>query len=166
MTPKQILAGLRDIHLPEATSDAAAVDLALWPLVLVLLAALLIAWMIWRRRSIWRRDFIHHLDRIEDTMKEQGEIEGWTGLARLVRRLAIQHQGRSEIAGLSGEPWLERLDDVVGSDLFTKGPGRGLITSPYQGADLDDDTARRMGDDLKATIEALRKRTFRYGTAR
>ena len=166
MTPEQILAGLRDIHLPEATGGAAGGDLVLWPLGLVLLAALLAAWLIWRRRSIWRRDFVHHLDQIEDAMKERGGIEGWTKLARLVRRLAIQHRGRAAIAGLSGEPWLERLDDVVGSDLFTKGPGRGLITFPYLASDLDDDTARRMGDDLRATIEALRKRTIRRGMAR
>jgi hypothetical protein len=166
VTPKQILAGLRDIHLPEAAGGAAAVDLVLWPLALVLLISLLVAWLIWRRRSIWRRDFFHHLDQIEDAMNERGGIEGWTKLAHLVRRLAIQHQGRSEIAGLSGEPWLERLDDVVGSDLFTKGPGRGLIKFPYLGSDLDDDTARRMGDDLKATIEALRKPTIRHGMAR
>jgi len=166
VTPEQILADLRDIHLPEMARDAAANDLVLWPLALVLLATALVLWFIWRRRSIWRRDFFHHLDQIEDTAREHGEIEGWAKLAHLLRRLAIQHQGRFEIARLSGEPWLQRLDDVVGSDLFTNGSGRGLITFPYLGADLDDDTVRRMGDDLKTTVETLRNRIPRHGMPR
>ncbi len=165
MTPEQILAGLRDIHLPEATSGTATSDLVLWPLALVLLAGALVAWLIWRRRSIWRRDFFHHLDQIEATAEERGDIEGWAKLANLLRRLAIQHQGRPEIARLNGEPWLQQLDDVVGADLFTNGPGRGLITFPYLGTDHDDDTARRISDDLKATIEILRHRIPRHGLA-
>lgn len=165
MTPDQILADLRDIHLPETAAGAANVNLVLWPLILVLLAALSVAWLIWRRRSIWRRDFLDDLSRIEETAKEQGGSEGWARLARLLKRLALQRQGRPDIARLSGEPWLQQLDDLVGNDLFTNGPGRGLITFPYLGGPLDDDVSRRMGADLKATIDTLRRQFPRHGMA-
>lgn len=159
MTPDQIIADLRDIHLPEAAASAASVDLVLWPLVLVVLAALTVAWLIWRRRSAWRLDFFDELDRIDDIAVKQGGREGWAKLALLLKRLAIQRLGRHDVAALSGEPWLKQLDDLVGSDLFTEGPGQGLITFPYLAASAD----RRMVDDLKATIEALRHQLPRRG---
>ncbi len=166
MTPEQILADLRDIHLPELDAGAASTNLVLWPLMLVLMAALLLAWLIWRRRSVWRRELLQALHQIEHVATQSGGNEGWTKLAVLLRRLAIQRQGRHDVARLSGEPWLEQLDALVGSDLFTKGPGRGLITFPYLGNDHpDDDTSRRMHEDLKATIETLRSQLPRHGTA-
>ena len=121
MTPEQILADLRDIHFPETTADAAFSELVLWPLALVFLTVIIVAWLIWRRRSLWRRDFYQELNRIEQIVDQHGEAEGWARLSRLLRRFAIQRQSRAEIAGLSGEPWLQRLDDVVGADLFTNG---------------------------------------------
>lgn len=162
MTPEQILADLRDIHLPETAGDVATVHLVLWPLLLVLLAASIIAWLIWRRRSTWRRDFFEDLNQIEGTAKKHGDGEGWAGLATLMKRLAIQQHGREDVAALNGEPWLQQLDDLIGSKLFTQGAGRGLITFPYLAVDLDDDTNQQRRDDLKTTIEALRSRLPRH----
>ncbi len=166
MTPEEILADLRDIHLPEMAAGGATADLVLWPVLLVLAAALLVACLIWRRRTIWRRDFFHDLSQIEHTVEERGEHEGWAKLAQLLKRLAIQRHGRLEVAALSGEPWLRQLDDLVGSDLFTNGPGRGLIAFPYLGDSFDDDMSRHMRADLDATIEILRNQRTRLGMAR
>jgi hypothetical protein len=165
VTPEQILADLRDIHVPEAAASAATAGLVLWPLVLVLLAALAIAWLIWRRRSIWRREFADDLRRIEETAGTGGDSQGWARLGALLKRLAVQGRGRSEVARLNGEPWLRQLDAIFATDLFTKGPGRGLITFPYRADDLDDETARRSGADLEATIRRLRSRPPRHGMA-
>lgn len=166
MTPDQILADLRDIHLPEIEAGAITAHLVLWPLVLVLLAALVVAWLIWRRRTLWQRDFTEELKKIEHIAEERGEGEGWAGLAYLLKRLAIQKLGRADVAALSGEPWLRQLDDLTGSDLFTNGPGRGLVTFPYLEHDIDEGAAGRMREDLKATIGELRDRPPRHGVAR
>lgn len=163
MTPDQILAGLRDIHLPEMETAAATGNLVLWPLALVLLTGLAVVWLIWRRRSIWHRDVVEGLDQIEKTVDHGNEEEGWAKLALLLKRLAIQRQTRHEIAALSGECWLERLDDLIGTDIFTTGPGRGLMTFPYLARNVDDDATERRREDLKATITTLRKRLSRFG---
>lgn len=163
MTPQEILAELRDIHLPETTAASASGDLVLWPLVLVILAALAILSIIWRRRWAWRREVIDDLALIEERVKEGGEDEAWMNLAFLLKRLALRKRTRQEVAALSGEPWLACLDDLIGADHFTKGPGRGLITFPYLGRDLDGDLAARRRDDLLTTIALLRRRFSAFG---
>lgn len=166
MTPEQILAGLRDIHLPEGDSEALGGTLVAWPLVFVALSMLGLAWLTWRRRTIWRREVARDLARIERSAAETEPSEAWASLALLLRRFAIQRGGRSDVAGLSGEAWLARLDQLFGDDLFTKGPGRGLVTFPYRSlkrGELPEDDAADMADDLQATITALRKQLPRQG---
>lgn len=165
MTLEQLLASLKDIHLPETATATSTGNLVLWPLAFVLLTAAVAAWFIWRRRSIWRREFVQDLERIERMTNEGSEGDGWARLAFLLKRLALQKQPRNEVAALSGERWLERLDELFGADLFTRGPGRGLVTFPYLGQDVDDDAAKRRREDLKATIKALRTRLSPVGPA-
>jgi hypothetical protein len=165
VTPEEILQGLRDIHLPETAGSAASINLVLWPLALVLLAALAVLWLIRKRRSRWRRDYAADLDRIENIANTEGANEGWRQLAVLMKRLAMHGRARSDIAKLSGEPWLQRLDDLLGVDLFATGPGRGLATFPYLGAPLDKDVSGRMKTDLAATLSKLRTHYPGRGTA-
>jgi len=163
MTPQDLMAGLRDLHLPEAEAATASDSLVLWPLALVLLAAIVAAFIIWRRRSVWRRDFFVALDQIEQDVDQGVESESWARLAFLLKRFALQRQGRHDVAALSGGQWLKRLDDLTGTDLFTNGPGRGIASFPYLAHDRDDEAAGQRRDDLKATIQSLRHRVSRSG---
>lgn len=55
MNEQEVLAQLRDIHVPIALSDAAPVELAVWPfIVLAVIAAALLAIRFWRRNQ-WRQ---------------------------------------------------------------------------------------------------------------
>ena len=165
MTPQQILADLRDIHLPEIEAGAGSGDLVLWPLVLVLAAALIIFWLMLRRRTLWRRDVLGDLERIENAAKTGQQKDGWADLAILLKRFAIQRQGRAKVARLSGEAWLQQLDELFGGDHFTNGPGRSLISFPYQISSVIGDEQEKGSDDLRATIDLIRRHLPRYGLA-
>ncbi|NRA09372.1 MAG: DUF4381 domain-containing protein [Myxococcales bacterium] len=106
----QALAGLRDIHLPEAVS--------IWPLApgWWLLAAAVVALGLLallerkRRRTSVRRAALRELDEIA---REAQEGIDTALLARrlqaLLRRLALVRIGRVEVARLHGESWFEIL---------------------------------------------------------
>ena len=170
MTPEEILRDLRDIHLPDQGADAAGAGIVWWPVLLVVILVLLSVALAWRRRSAWRREIARHLDAIEKDADRGRTREAWTALAVLLRRIAMTVEGRQHVAGLIGEPWLERLDRLFETDAFSHGPGRGVTVVPYGGR-LDDE--RRASapdwqpapDQLKATIERVRRQLPRLGTA-
>ena len=159
MTPAEILRELRDIHLPEQTAEAAGNGLVFWPAALVAVLAMLAGWLAIRRRSAWRRDIARHLDAIEQGVGEGRVLEGWTDLAMLIRRIAMKLCERQEIAGLIGDAWLQKLDQLFQTDVFSRGPGRGLAVFPYHG---DFDRSRENREDiagqLRDTVDVLRTR--------
>lgn len=163
MTPEEILQGLRDIHLPAETSDAAGAGLVVWPLVLVAVLILLGAWLAWRRRGAWRRDFARHLDGIESHASAASALEGWAELAVLLKRAALQVTGRNDVARLAGDDWLQTLDRLFGTDLFSAGPGRGIVTFPYRRTGADADDLGEIERQLRDTITALRQRLPHLG---
>ncbi|MGI9499359.1 MAG: DUF4381 domain-containing protein [Geminicoccaceae bacterium] len=166
MTPEEILRDLRDIHLPEQATEA--VDgFVLWPSAIVLAMVLVGVWLSWRRGTAWRREIVRHLAAIERRAGAGQVAEGWTDLAVLLRRIAIQLNGRRDIAGLIGDAWLERLDRLFGTDAFSHGPGRGIAVFPYSdNIDRDSSELERITDQLRATIKDIRTHLPRLGTAR
>lgn len=158
MTPEEILQDLRDIHLPGQAVDAGGGGFVFWPVALVVAVVLLTGWLAWQRRSAWRRDIIRHLDAIEQGVDEGHILEGWTELATLLRRIAIRLCDRQEIAGLIGDAWLNRLDRLFKTDIFARGPGRGIVVFPYNAiGDEDRDDLERIADQLRLTIDDMRK---------
>ena len=157
MTPDEILKDLRDIHLPESSAEMVSAGFVFWPTALVLALILLALGLTWRRRSTWRREIVGHLDRIEQTAVDGRIKEGWTELAILLRRIAVQLTDREEVAGLIGNPWLKKLDHLFKTDVFLRGPGRGLAVFPYEGAvRRDPDDGSDAAADLTATVNHIR----------
>lgn len=132
MTPNEILKDLRDIHLPDSATEAAAAGFVFWPIAIVLALLLFALGLIWWRRSTWRREIVRHLDRIEQTAVDGRTREGWTDLAILLRRTAVQLAEREDVAGLIGDSWLKKLDHLFKTDFFSSGPGCGLAVFPYE----------------------------------
>ena len=158
MTPEEMLQDLRDIHLPEQASDATAGGFVFWPLTLVATVILLASWLAWWRRSAWRREIIQHLDAIERRVHEDQALQGWTELATLLRRIAIKVCDKREVAGLIGDAWLERLDRLFQTDVFGRGPGRGITIFPYSTTGENDrDEREHVADQLRRTIDGVRK---------
>jgi hypothetical protein len=128
---------LRDIHLPTPVSW--------WPpapgwwLVAVLLAlgcgGLAWGWRQWRRGAVRRRSrqVLRALFREYHQRGEAGRL--LQGLSLLLRRIALSHYPREQVAGLVGMAWLEFLDRPLANTRhargFSAGAGQALAAGPY-----------------------------------
>ena len=99
-----VLAGLRDIHLPD--------PIALWPLApgwwgllaIILLAALGLFWGLRRRRRSARRAALREVQRLEETYAETRDAPALaSGLSALLRRVSLLRGERASVATLRGE---------------------------------------------------------------
>lgn len=143
MTPQTASAlPLRDIHLPGAP--------ALWPPApgWWLLAVLLLVLLAWAGIAAVRRHRVHQarqrvrnaLARIEAGLAQDDGSAALAELSVLLRGQALARFPRAQVAGLTGQAWLQFLDQAGGASGFADGPGRVLATAPYQRiapADLD-----------------------------
>jgi len=129
---------LRDIHLPDAISW--------WPpapgwwglfLLVVLLALSIKAFIDMKKRREARATAIKSLEALSATFEQdQNPHSLVSSLSVLLRRICLSYYPRKDVAALSGEAWLHFLDTHLGKSNqntpFSKGPGRILVTAPYQ----------------------------------
>jgi len=121
---------LRDIHVPPAPD--------FWPpapgwwvsLGLGLALIGLGFWWLYRRYRVGRRrrEILGQLDSLT------GKTTGAALVAEvsaLLKRVALARYPRTEVASLTGSPWLELLDRTGGGGRFTAGPGKVLAEGPY-----------------------------------
>ncbi|WP_020676852.1 DUF4381 domain-containing protein [Geopsychrobacter electrodiphilus] len=122
---------LRDIHLPA--------KIGYWPLapgwwlllgIIILLGLGLLLFIRFRQRRRLRRLALRQLDSLQ-TLRGN---ELATALSRLLRQAAISHFPRHQVAGLSGDAWLEFLDRPFPDRPFSSGPGKVLGVAPYRPA--------------------------------
>jgi hypothetical protein len=126
---------LRDLHLPEATG--------LWPLapgwwVVIAIVVVLLAiwcrqmWISWRDGASRR----HALRQFEDfyaAYRKNGDVVAFANeLSELLRRTMIAYAPREEVAGLTGQAWLDWLDHDLPIPQFSGAAGRGLLELPYR----------------------------------
>ena len=64
--------------------------------------------------------------------KQSDNNQKLTDLSALIRRVAISTTSRENCAGLTGQQWLEFLDQSMKSSPFTQGIGQLLANAPYQ----------------------------------
>jgi len=125
------LKDLKDIHLPSSVSiwPLAPIWYVIIALTLALIAAIVYLW--WRRvkHLRLRKKALKTLETIKALQHpEQQMIQ----LSELLRRVAMKVYSRSQVAGLKGQAWLGLLDHGVTNKAFSDGPGKLLITFPYQ----------------------------------
>jgi hypothetical protein len=129
---------LKDIHLPEPVSW--------WPIApgwwLLLLATILIAAIvfvsirIYRKRQL-KRDITSELEAIKQQYKSSGSrYQLASSLSILLRRAAISFFPSQPVAGLTGEQWLDWLQQTSGKHKsqdtgFNSELGKILVTAPY-----------------------------------
>jgi hypothetical protein len=124
---------LRDIHLPDPVSW--------WPpapgwwivAALLMVGAGLAAIVAWRRRTRVQRRALAMLDGLQRRYRGDGDAAALArGLSTLLRRLALECAPRREVAGLTGNRWLEWLDRGLPGEPFSRGIGRLLTDAPYR----------------------------------
>ncbi len=154
MDPKQI--PLRDLHLPEAISW--------WPLApgwwvvialaLVALGYLAHLYLKYHSRGAARRYALRQLDALTAEFEQNGDAVAFSSnLSELLRRTMLAYAPRQEVAGLTGEAWLQWLDRDLDRPRFQGDAGRKLLELPY----------RRPDDELSAleivdVVAAVRQR--------
>lgn len=154
MDPEQI--PLRDLHLPEA--------IGWWPLapgwwVVIALAVVVLVYLLRlylrkHARGAARRYALRQLNTLTaDFEKHRDAVEFSSRLSELLRRTMLAYAPRSEVAGLTGNAWLEWLDRDLDQPRFQSDTGRKLLELPY----------RRHGDDISGldlvdVVAAVRQR--------
>jgi hypothetical protein len=123
---------LRDIHLP-APINWWPPAVGWWGL-MVLILALIFGIALYRR-------YLNRPTLAKLALKELGEIEFSTDLDQvekvrslsiLMKRYALSHNNRYDVAGLTGPKWLAWLDLEAGDTRFSHGVGRLLLEAPYR----------------------------------
>ncbi len=150
---------IRDLHLPDMTGW--------WPLApgwwfLIALAIFGLVVLVRRIYRRWqhnapRRLALKRLAAISDEF-EQGISAVLLGreLSELIRRAMLAYAPRDEVAGLTGDEWLQWLDQGLDDRPFSKGNGKILETLPYINPQaVSDDT------DVRGLIDAVRLRLQR-----
>lgn len=155
MDPTQI--PLRDLHLPEA--------IGWWPfapgwwavigLVGIALGYLLHLYLKRRARAAARRHALRQLNRFTADFEQHGNAVAFSSrISELLRRTMLAYAPRSEVAGLTGEAWLEWLDRDLDQPRFRSDAGRKLLELPYRRPD-EDLTALELVDVVAAVRQRL-----------
>lgn len=147
---------LRDLHLPD--------QIGWWPLApgwwfVLLLAASAFGYLIWlayrkRQYNAPRRFALRELAHCEaEYLKHRNPVTLGKQLSELLRRGMLAYAPREEVAGLTGEAWLEWLDQGMPLPYFHTEGGKSLLQLPYR------DPAGDFSDvDVNALLSAVRMR--------
>ncbi|MDQ7089947.1 MAG: DUF4381 domain-containing protein [Methylococcales bacterium] len=123
---------LRDIHLPEALSNASfAIG---WWMLLILIPLLCFSGY-WLFKRITRKTAIKAARKLLKNLKvddSQTKREKLEIVSALLRRVAISLNSRSDCAGLTGKAWLSYLDSLWKENAFSEGSGQILISGRFQ----------------------------------
>ena len=152
---------LRDIHLPE--------PIGWWPpapgwwglgVFLVLMVAGFIAWLHYRHCPKPIKSAIAELARIESN-STMSPIQKLLALSILMRRMVMTLSPREEVAGLVGDDWLQRLDEIFSTDLFTRAIGRHLAESAYS-KDISAGLVAELLEQVRTTLQRNREKFPSY----
>lgn len=127
------LAELRDIHAPPFP-DWWPPAPGWWLVALLLIAVLfLLLRQLYRlyQRQRRRRAAFAALQVAQQRLSEDTHVLA-AELSVVLRRVALSRFPRYQVAALSGDAWLQFLDQTGGDGRFCAGPGRVLTSAPYQ----------------------------------
>jgi hypothetical protein len=147
---------LRDLHLPEPVSW--------WPpapgwWILLLVLAGLVAYGLnhaYRRRmrNAARRTALQKLARYQaEYVEHRNPVVLGKQLSQLLRRGMLAYAPRAEVAGLTGDAWLQWLDRGMPLPYFHTEGGKSLLDLPYRNPQDDCSDI-----DVDALLSAVRMR--------
>lgn len=157
--PQQNTESLRDIHLPDAISW--------WPpaigwwivLALIILAIIFVP-------KLYRRITYTPLNKVvnktfEKIIAEYKENNNDKHLlietSQFLRQTAMSYCGRDKVAQLTGDKWVQTLNDITDADHFNEEIKQTLIKAPYQ-KDISIDTEQLI-NTVQSWLDKLPKQT-------
>ena len=125
---------LRDIHLPNPVSWWPPAP-GWWILAAVALGLVVFAW-VRHRRGARHRAALRALDDVASQLQSGADpVTSMQQVSEVLRRFAMTiTPDTGEVAGLTGNEWLDFLDDRWEPNAFGEGSGRRLLTGPYSRA--------------------------------
>ncbi|WP_440616130.1 DUF4381 domain-containing protein [Cysteiniphilum sp. 6C5] len=149
-----VLAGLKDIHLPPAVS--------IWPLamgwyivaVIVLFVIVLMIWLLVKKIKGYRHKqaIIRMFDKTIQTAQTENPQALISEVSIFLKQVAMQKLKVDNVHLHFGENWLKFLDQQLKTDDFSQGDGRLL---------LDSYTSKEVGADEHQALIALSKKWLR-----
>ena len=154
MGPDQL--PLRDLHLPE--------PIGWWPLapgwwLVIALVLFALGWLLllaWRKYQFHapRRYAIRELATVEsEYLEHRNPVTLGQQLSELLRRAMMAYAPRHEVAGLTGEAWLEWLDKDLPVPYFHTEGGKSILQLPYRDPQGSFDDV-----DINALLAAVKNR--------
>ncbi len=132
--PSQSPANLRDIHLPDAISW--------WPPAIgwwILLALIILAFIfipkLYRRmaytplKKVANNTFQNIVDKYNESNNNSNFVNE---TSQFLRQTAMSYCGREEIAQLTGDQWVQALNNITEQDHFNDNIKQSLLNAPYQ----------------------------------
>ena len=147
---------LRDLHLPDPAGW--------WPLAagwwfVIVIVVVGLGWLL--RRVVQRRKYyapmryaLREFAAIEaNYLQHRNAVMLGKQLSNLLRRGMLAYAPRDQVAGLTGEAWLQWLDRGLPVPYFHTEGGKSLLMLPYRDADSE------LGDiDINALLAAVKMR--------
>lgn len=157
MQPAQL--PLRDIHLPPA--------IGWWPpaigwWLLAIAIPLLVWFCIWLYKRLTRNTAIKSAKKELLSIKQNSELnhtQKLSELSKLIRRTTISiASDRKQCAGLTGQAWLEFLDQTMPDAPFSQGIGNLLGDAVYRNNQPDGQEINQLITLCEAWLQAQGKR--------
>ena len=135
---------LRDIHLPDSVSwwpPAPGWWIVVFASILIIVAS--IAFYRYRKNRLLHKAAKQELEKIKQVFEQSSDSHMLvTSISVWLRRVSLTFYPRREVAGLTGQDWLEFLDKQFGKSKqslrFNHAAGLAIINAPYQNnSDID-----------------------------
>ena len=132
--PDQNTTSLRDIHLPDAISWWPPA-IGWWLLLLLIIIALFYIPKLYRRLTFTPLQKVANMtfQNIVNQYKEKHDKASFiAATSRFLRQTAMSYCGREDVAQLTGEKWVQALNNLTEQNYFTDDLKQSLINAPYQ----------------------------------
>ena len=107
------------------------------------------------RGNRYRRLALQELELIERKLQQpEQRAKALAEIPALLKWTALEAFPQSDVAGLSGEPWLAFLDKTIGGKEFSDGEGRLLPVLAYAPAER---TARISDESVRKLLQLIRR---------
>lgn len=132
--PQQNTDSLRDIHLPDAISWWPPA-IGWWILLVLIIVAFILIPKLYRRVTYTPLNKVANstFNHLVDKYRENNDISTFViETSQFLRQTAMSYCGREEVAQLTGEKWVQALNDITEQDYFNDDIKQSLVNAPYQ----------------------------------